>query len=199
MSAHSLTLLLTFTLFGVNYCQKPCSFDNLIKNLSFPNPNVRPVKNWTTVTEVSIGMSLYSVVQLETNTQTLSTLVWFSMTWKDEFIGWDPKQFCSLEKLFTSKGTFWKPDLYVYESSLENIYLASAISLPLEMNKLSKVRFGSICRIFRSSPNMLTERIDVCTRSPTNSMTKPKGIQKKLPKQIKLGADNMKVASIDPP
>ncbi|XP_073437631.1 5-hydroxytryptamine receptor 3A-like [Dendrobates tinctorius] len=103
------------TIYGVNYCQEPCSLDNLIKNLSFPNPNVRPVKNWTTVTEVSIGMSLYSVIELETNTQTLSTLVWFSMTWKNEFIGWDPKQFCSLEKLFTSKGTFWKPDLYVYE------------------------------------------------------------------------------------
>ncbi|KAM4017331.1 5-hydroxytryptamine receptor 3A-like isoform 1-T1 [Anomaloglossus baeobatrachus] len=115
MSPHSLTLLLTCTLFGVNYCYMSCSFERLMQNLSFPNPNVRPVRNWTTVTEVSIKMTLYTVVKLETSIQTLSTLVWFNMQWKNEFIGWDPNQFCSIREVFTSNDTFWKPDMYISE------------------------------------------------------------------------------------
>ncbi|XP_073515182.1 5-hydroxytryptamine receptor 3A-like [Phyllobates terribilis] len=115
MSPHSLTLLLTCTLFGVNFCQKNCSFGDLIQNLSFPNPNFRPVKNWTTVTELSIGMTLYTVVQLDTSLQSLTTLLWFNMKWINEFIEWDPSQFCSIKKMLLSNDTFWKPDLYIYE------------------------------------------------------------------------------------
>ncbi|XP_069594758.1 5-hydroxytryptamine receptor 3A-like isoform X2 [Ranitomeya imitator] len=115
MSPHSLTLLLTCTLFGVSFCQKNCSFDDLIQNLSFPNPNFRPVKNWTTVTEVSIGMTLYTVVQLDTSLQSLTTLLWFNMKWINEFIEWDPDRFCSINKILLSKETLWKPDLYIYE------------------------------------------------------------------------------------
>ncbi|XP_077144411.1 5-hydroxytryptamine receptor 3A-like isoform X1 [Ranitomeya variabilis] len=115
MSPHSLTLLLTCTLFGVSFCEKNCSFDDLIQNLSFPNPNFRPVKNWTTVTEVSIGMTLYTVVQLDTSLQSLTTLLWFNMKWINEFIEWDPDWFCSINKILLTKETLWKPDLYIYE------------------------------------------------------------------------------------
>ncbi|XP_075692862.1 5-hydroxytryptamine receptor 3A-like [Rhinoderma darwinii] len=115
MSPHTLILLLTSTLFGVNYCQLNCSFDNLFNNLTFPDTHIRPVKNWTTVTEINIGMILYTIVKLDTSLQSLTTLVWFSMTWKNEFLQWDPKRYCSIEQILLSDDNIWKPDMYIYE------------------------------------------------------------------------------------
>ncbi|XP_071970383.1 5-hydroxytryptamine receptor 3A-like [Engystomops pustulosus] len=115
MSRHDLALLLTCTLFGANYCQDDCSINNLIQNLTFPSQYIRPVKNWTTTTTVDIGMTLYTIVKLDTSMQSLTTLVWFSMTWENEFVQWNPNQFCFINKIFMSSDTFWKPDLYIYE------------------------------------------------------------------------------------
>ncbi|XP_044125225.1 5-hydroxytryptamine receptor 3A-like [Bufo gargarizans] len=103
------------SLTGVGYCQTDCSFQHLIKNLEFPNPNIRPVKIWNTTTTVTIGMKLYAVIKLDTMLQSLTTLIWFSMTWENEFLNWNISEYCNIRKLFLSNFTIWQPDLYIYE------------------------------------------------------------------------------------
>ncbi|XP_056382252.1 5-hydroxytryptamine receptor 3A-like isoform X1 [Hyla sarda] len=115
MSPHTMTLLLTCTLFGVGYGQLNCSFDILINNLSFPSLSIRPVKNWRTATEIQIEMALYNIIDLDTSLQSFTTLVWFTMIWNNEFIQWEPQQYCSIEKIFLSNVSYWQPDLYIYE------------------------------------------------------------------------------------
>ncbi|XP_075044602.1 5-hydroxytryptamine receptor 3A-like [Mixophyes fleayi] len=97
------------------HCQPNCSISSLINILDFKNSSIRPVKNWKNVTYISIDMTLYTVVQLDTSLQSLTTLIWFNMAWTNEFINWDPSTQCSIKQVLMTGDNFWKPDLYVYE------------------------------------------------------------------------------------
>uniref|UniRef100_A0A8C5PNZ3 Uncharacterized protein n=1 Tax=Leptobrachium leishanense TaxID=445787 RepID=A0A8C5PNZ3_9ANUR len=37
------------------------------------------------------------------------------MVWKNEFISWDPNDFCQIHRVFVIGETLWRPDLYIYE------------------------------------------------------------------------------------
>ncbi|XP_077311867.1 5-hydroxytryptamine receptor 3A-like isoform X4 [Lithobates pipiens] len=37
------------------------------------------------------------------------------LAWSDEYISWNPDDFCGIKKLFVNSDYFWKPDLYIYE------------------------------------------------------------------------------------
>ncbi|XP_072278946.1 5-hydroxytryptamine receptor 3A-like isoform X2 [Pyxicephalus adspersus] len=43
------------------------------------------------------------------------TYIWFNMAWENEFISWDPADYCGIEQILISDSNFWLPDLYVYE------------------------------------------------------------------------------------
>ncbi|XP_040264872.1 5-hydroxytryptamine receptor 3A-like [Bufo bufo] len=96
-----------------------CSFFNLAKNLSnndnIPGPEVRPVQDWRRPTTVYIDLSLYTVVSLDTSLQSLVTYIWFSMEWENEFIKWEPEDFCKIKNMVIPGEKFWQPDLYIYE------------------------------------------------------------------------------------
>ncbi|XP_018423555.1 PREDICTED: 5-hydroxytryptamine receptor 3C-like [Nanorana parkeri] len=36
-------------------------------------------------------------------------------SWRDEFISWNPADFCGIKKLLVNNDYFWKPDLYIFE------------------------------------------------------------------------------------
>ncbi|OCT84393.1 hypothetical protein XELAEV_18022546mg, partial [Xenopus laevis] len=95
-----------------------CSFNDVLQNISLdkiPGAGVRPVKNWQTISEIFVDMSLYTVVDLDTSSQTLITYVWLTLEWTNEFISWKPNDFCGITDFITLGDTLWKPDLYIYE------------------------------------------------------------------------------------
>ncbi|KAM3920306.1 5-hydroxytryptamine receptor 3A-like [Leptodactylus fuscus] len=116
MSFHRVILLLTFILLGTCHSENNCSFSDvasIVKN--FTDSDVRPVKDWKNPTNVSIDLTLYTIISLDTSLQTLTTFLWFSMEWNNEFLSWNPKDFCDIKKIFISTNDFWLPDLYIYE------------------------------------------------------------------------------------
>ncbi|CAH2324487.1 5-hydroxytryptamine receptor 3A-like [Pelobates cultripes] len=98
--------------------QTVCSYQYLLNNLTvsgLPGPDVRPVKDWRKPTTVNIDFNLYTVIKFDTGLQSLTTLIWFYMTWNNEYISWDPKDFCGIEKMYILGDMLWKPDLYIYD------------------------------------------------------------------------------------
>ncbi|XP_063293325.1 5-hydroxytryptamine receptor 3A-like isoform X2 [Pelobates fuscus] len=111
-------LLLTLCLLGSCENRTACSYWDVIQkfNLTDPlSPNVRPVKDWNSKTIVYIDFDLYSIVSLDTSLQTLTTLLWLKMTWQNEFISWNPDDFCGIDRVYISGDSLWKPDLFIYE------------------------------------------------------------------------------------
>ncbi|XP_075043546.1 5-hydroxytryptamine receptor 3A-like [Mixophyes fleayi] len=49
------------------------------------------------------------------NQQTVVLYVWLSLSWQNDFISWNPDDFCGIKSLFIPSDYFWKPDVYVYE------------------------------------------------------------------------------------
>ncbi|XP_072278842.1 5-hydroxytryptamine receptor 3A-like [Pyxicephalus adspersus] len=100
----------------IGCCQSDCSFQSLLKSLNLENAsNVRPVKKWNTTSVVYIDLTLYTIVDLDMSKQTAVIFVWFYLSWIDEFISWNPDDFCGIKKMLVNSDYFWKPDLYIYE------------------------------------------------------------------------------------
>ncbi|KAM5138155.1 5-hydroxytryptamine receptor 3A-like [Mantella aurantiaca] len=79
------------------------------------SPDVRPVQNWTTKTVVKVSIILYTVVELDTSTQTLTTYLWFGLQWTNEFISWIPENYCGIKSIFASVDNIWTPEFYILE------------------------------------------------------------------------------------
>ncbi|XP_016385922.1 5-hydroxytryptamine receptor 3A-like [Sinocyclocheilus rhinocerous] len=62
----------------------------------------RPALDWPHPTVVYYDIDLYGIL---------------SMSWKNERISWDPKDFCGIKSVILPKEMLWKPDLYVYETA----------------------------------------------------------------------------------
>ncbi|KAM4018666.1 5-hydroxytryptamine receptor 3A-like isoform 2-T2 [Anomaloglossus baeobatrachus] len=99
---------------GSSSCQN-CSYKNVIENIKFPNPSVRPVLNWTDPTHVGVHMFIFNIINVDTREKTLTTIVELMMGWKNQFINWQPHDYCGISYLYLAKERFWRPDLYIYE------------------------------------------------------------------------------------
>ncbi|XP_073515699.1 5-hydroxytryptamine receptor 3A-like [Phyllobates terribilis] len=116
MSPYLVLLLLTVIIFDTGQCQFACSFQNVLETLNLSRaPSVRPVKDWRDTSTVYLDLTLYTIVDLDMNKQTAIIFIWFYMSWKDEFVSWNPDIFCGIKKMFVSSDYFWTPDLYIYE------------------------------------------------------------------------------------
>ncbi|XP_040185082.1 5-hydroxytryptamine receptor 3A-like [Rana temporaria] len=119
MTYYWVFLLLTLIQLSTSNGVTNCSFSDLVQYLNngttFPSSNVRPVLKWSTPTLVEIDVTLYTVVSLDTTLQSLTTYVWFSMKWQNEFIDWEPDNFCGIKRVSVTASNLWIPDFYIYE------------------------------------------------------------------------------------
>ncbi|XP_018113300.2 5-hydroxytryptamine receptor 3A isoform X1 [Xenopus laevis] len=117
MDLQLLSFLLIGTWLGLGCCENNCSYVELMKaiNDNFPSTHVRPAMIWTNRTVVHLDLTLYSIVDLDMQKQILTTYIWFSMSWQNDFVKWDPKTYCDIQNVVVPDTLVWKPDLYIYE------------------------------------------------------------------------------------
>ncbi|XP_025022310.1 5-hydroxytryptamine receptor 3A-like [Python bivittatus] len=69
-----------------------------------------PRKNWEESLEVDLDFTLISIL---------------SVTWKNEFISWNPLDFCNISSITLPVNLFWIPDIFIHEQADENKYSLS--------------------------------------------------------------------------
>lgn len=150
MSLNGVFVLLMASLVGFCPCSA-CNYLELSNDLNMSaNLSVRPVKNWEDLTIVQVNIILYTVVKLDTSTQTLTTFLWFTSEWKNEFISWIPEKYCGIESFF---GSFdiWQPDIYIYEmTEADNknpVILYHSISYNGTIKDSKPLRIVSTCNL----------------------------------------------------
>ncbi|XP_035288544.1 5-hydroxytryptamine receptor 3B [Anguilla anguilla] len=79
------------------------------------NCGVRPVWNWTDPTVVYIDLILQSVLEVDGQTQKVTTSMWYRQIWKDEFLVWDPAEFDGINEISLSSDAIWVPDIVISE------------------------------------------------------------------------------------
>ncbi|XP_014858524.1 PREDICTED: 5-hydroxytryptamine receptor 3A-like [Poecilia mexicana] len=117
MTGAAFLLLLTLTDSG--FC-KVCSYQDVLDYLNLTADNsvfrlTRPVRDHTHITVVKLDIIVYAILAVVEKTQTFVPFIWTSVQWNNEFISWDPAQFCGITHISVPKDLLWTPDLFIYE------------------------------------------------------------------------------------
>ncbi|XP_038592496.1 5-hydroxytryptamine receptor 3A-like [Micropterus salmoides] len=97
-----------------------CGYQDVLNHLNLTRKKdlytmARPVKNYNTTTIVQLHIQLYSILDVVKIDQTFIPYVWIYMSWNNEHILWDPKEFCGLDSISVPIEALWKPDITVEE------------------------------------------------------------------------------------
>ncbi|KAM9715905.1 5-hydroxytryptamine receptor 3A-like [Menidia menidia] len=114
-----LFLLFTSTADGVSL-EANCSYQDVLNYLNLTRNNelysmTRPVKNYTRPTQVSLEVLLYAILDVVEKDQKFIPYVWTVMRWNNDYISWDPNQFCGIDNVSLPTEILWKPDVTIEE------------------------------------------------------------------------------------
>ncbi|KAK6493395.1 5-hydroxytryptamine receptor 3A-like [Huso huso] len=80
----------------------------------------RPVRDWRTVTVVSIDFSVQAVLDVEEKHEKLILYLLYRQRWQDEYLRWDPDHYQGVKRLSLPLEELWIPDITVYETVAED-------------------------------------------------------------------------------
>ncbi|XP_047465579.1 5-hydroxytryptamine receptor 3A-like [Mugil cephalus] len=100
--------------------ERTCSYQDVLNHLNLTKDNelysmTRPVKNYKHPTVVSLEVLLYAILDMVEKDQKFIPYVWTVMRWHNEYISWDPNQFCGIDNVSLPTDILWKPDLTIEE------------------------------------------------------------------------------------
>ncbi|XP_073345271.1 5-hydroxytryptamine receptor 3A-like [Pagrus major] len=100
--------------------ERNCTYLDVLKHLNLTENKeqfamIRPVKNYKEPTKVTLDVLLYAILNVVKKDQQLVPYVWIDMWWKNEFISWDPDQFCGIRNFSLPTALLWKPDITIEE------------------------------------------------------------------------------------
>ncbi|XP_059181173.1 5-hydroxytryptamine receptor 3A-like [Centropristis striata] len=100
--------------------ERNCSYQEVLNHLNLTKNNemysmTRPVKNYKRSTRVSLEVLLYAILDVVEKDQKFIPYVWTVMRWHNEYISWDPNQFCGIDNVSLPMEVLWKPDLTIEE------------------------------------------------------------------------------------
>ncbi|XP_072230087.1 5-hydroxytryptamine receptor 3A-like [Leuresthes tenuis] len=112
-------LFLLFISDGVSF-ETNCSYQDVLNYLNLTRNNelysmTRPVKNYKRPTLVTLEVLLYAILDVVEKDQKFIPYVWTVMRFHNEYISWDPNQFCGIENVSVPAEILWKPDLAIEE------------------------------------------------------------------------------------
>ncbi|XP_013862420.1 5-hydroxytryptamine receptor 3A [Austrofundulus limnaeus] len=102
------------------HAEQICSYQEVLNYLNITKDNelysmTRPVKNYKHPTQVSLEVLLYAILDVVEKDQKFIPYVWTVTRWNNEYITWDPDQFCGIDNISLPTEILWKPDLTIEE------------------------------------------------------------------------------------
>ncbi|XP_030610835.1 5-hydroxytryptamine receptor 3A-like isoform X2 [Archocentrus centrarchus] len=97
-----------------------CNFQAIAHHLKLEKDSIkytmsRPVVNNSRSTTVKLNVKLYAILDMREIDQTLISYIWVYLTWDNEYIHWDPAQFCGIEYITIPTLYMWMPDIVIEE------------------------------------------------------------------------------------
>ncbi|XP_059157288.1 acetylcholine receptor subunit alpha-L1-like [Physella acuta] len=107
-----MTLVLTPQVQGQTFQQNNSLLNDKFSSDAY-NPRVRPVKNSSDVTVVSVGFRIVSIVDFNRGTGELKFLEDVHFSWTDEFLTWDPADYGGQKGIRVEPAQVWRPLVYL--------------------------------------------------------------------------------------
>ncbi|KAL8596822.1 hypothetical protein ACOMHN_027151 [Nucella lapillus] len=98
-------------------CQAENNQSDLIRQILMKSydPLVRPVNDSSQKLSLHMSMGLKGFVELDMKKQTLVSFGWLTVTWYDQFLRWDPKQY-PFHTVYLTADMVWRPDLIIFNT-----------------------------------------------------------------------------------
>jgi len=115
------------------------------------SPTARPVKNDSDAVEVSLGLTMQQLLDVDTHAQTMTGIYWLNLEWMDEYLVWDREKYGGLRDIRLSPDSIWVPDIEPY--NMINIeYLrgereSTVIASDGEVTWIPPVKITSSCKM----------------------------------------------------
>ncbi|KAM4017234.1 5-hydroxytryptamine receptor 3A-like isoform 2-T2 [Anomaloglossus baeobatrachus] len=129
-------------------CQDICGYYNVTDSIINDGmadrlANIRSVRDWREPTIVSVDMTFRGVLEMDEKLQIMTTLMDFEMIWENQFIAWDPEEFCGIKRILIPEGSVWIPDINISEitedDSLDVVYMQLSYNGTIRRIKTLKV------------------------------------------------------------
>ncbi|XP_052280457.1 neuronal acetylcholine receptor subunit alpha-10-like [Dreissena polymorpha] len=79
--------------------------------------NTRPVFNAAQPVNVTIGITLTQIFDVDERNQVIATSIWLDQGWRDEKLIWDPEEYNGLKVFRMPCASIWRPDIVLYNSA----------------------------------------------------------------------------------
>ncbi|KAK7499692.1 hypothetical protein BaRGS_00009033 [Batillaria attramentaria] len=83
------------------------------------NPRIPPSRNLSEPTAVSVAVNLLAINELDTATQTLTLVAWFSITWTNQYLTWDPADYGGAKHFYPDPAEVWRPSIVVQNTKTQ--------------------------------------------------------------------------------
>merc|ERR550519_1527896 len=83
------------------------------------NTQNRPVLNESMPIEITFGINLQQIVDLDEKDQLLTTCMWLQLGWQDYQLTWNSSEFGGVDSVVINPRHLWIPDLLLYNSADE--------------------------------------------------------------------------------
>ena len=107
------------------------------------NKHLRPLKNWSQPLEVDLQMSVIAIVDFNEVKEQIKLTTILKLSWKDEFLTWEPEEFGNLSHLRIPQHLIWKPYLNI-ENSIEKLGEFGTPSLHALLESSGKVTWKPV-------------------------------------------------------
>ncbi|XP_054771519.1 neuronal acetylcholine receptor subunit alpha-10-like [Lytechinus pictus] len=84
------------------------------------NKIARPVLNESSRINVTVELYVGQINDVNEKYQTLSTMVWLTQRWRDEYLMWEPREYNNLTVLRIPASKIWLPDTVLYNTRQSN-------------------------------------------------------------------------------
>nr|XP_028576945.1 5-hydroxytryptamine receptor 3A-like [Podarcis muralis] len=84
-----------------------------------------PLNNWEKPIEVQLDFTLVSILSVQEKLQVVTFYFWMYVFWDNEFVSWNPLDFCNITNITLPVNLFWTPDLYIDERADEDKFTQS--------------------------------------------------------------------------
>ncbi|XP_035763679.1 5-hydroxytryptamine receptor 3E-like [Neolamprologus brichardi] len=103
-----------------NEVEKLCNFQAIVRHLNLRKDSLkytmsRPIINNSHHTDVLLEMKLHAILDMREIDQTLISYIWVYLEWTNEYIKWDPNQFCGIKDMTIPTAYLWMPDITIVE------------------------------------------------------------------------------------
>lgn len=152
MKLCNLYIVIIFILISIKLTRAGIHQRKLLEKLfSNYDPTERPVENDNENLNISIGIAIQQIVELDEKQQMLVFSGWLDMNWLDYSLRWNPADFGNISVISVMSERIWIPDLVLYNSAGDSFDPKSPVNAVLSytgmVSYLPPGMFRSTCQI----------------------------------------------------